>query len=190
MDSIQAEFSFDAAHRLYDYPGKCAHIHGHTYKVIVSIGPDDISLDDISLAEGVCDKPFLMDFGSLKNLVKPLIVDWDHKLLLHKEDPGYVLMRQIDALSKGLVGLNFIPSAEHMARFLAAEISKNYMNTRCDTKLLKWESLFERNGNHIVRSHVKVTVTVYETPKHSASYTSYTRPNTVRHKEEKSNENK
>lgn len=181
MDSIQTEFSFDAAHRLYDYPGKCANIHGHTYKVIVNIGPDDISL-----AEHVCNKPFLMDFGTLKTLVKPFITDWDHKLLLHKEDPGYTLMRQINTFSKGLIGLNFIPSAEHMARFLAIEISKKYMYSRCNAKLLKWESLYEFNDNRTIGSHIKVTVTVYETPKHSATYTSYTRSI----KEEQSNENK
>ncbi|WP_178075286.1 6-carboxytetrahydropterin synthase, partial [Pseudomonas sp. 2822-17] len=34
---VSKEFTFDAAHHLHSYEGKCKNLHGHTYKVIFGI---------------------------------------------------------------------------------------------------------------------------------------------------------
>lgn len=59
---------FDAAHRLPDYNGKCARIHGHTYDVEVVL-------------EGPVDEKngFLMDFYDLKRILKSVLSELDHR---------------------------------------------------------------------------------------------------------------
>lgn len=67
---ISKEFSFDAAHHLHDYEGKCKNLHGHTYKVIFGISG---FLDERGL---------MMDFADLKEIWKQEIeIHLDHRYL-------------------------------------------------------------------------------------------------------------
>jgi 6-pyruvoyltetrahydropterin/6-carboxytetrahydropterin synthase len=64
------EFTFDSAHNLINYNGKCEHLHGHTYKLVVKISgtPDTNGL--------------LIDFVELKKIVNDEIIEvLDHKYL-------------------------------------------------------------------------------------------------------------
>lgn len=63
-------FTFDSAHRLLDYQGKCSCLHGHTYKLEVSVtGNRD-------------DRGLVFDFGELKKLVEDRVINiFDHKCL-------------------------------------------------------------------------------------------------------------
>ncbi len=55
---VSKEFTFDAAHHLHDYEGKCKNLHGHTYKVIFGLS-------------GYTDSRGLMiDFGDIKDIWK------------------------------------------------------------------------------------------------------------------------
>jgi len=67
---ISKEFTFDAAHRLMKYKGKCENLHGHTYKLRVTVKgePDD---------EGI-----VIDFLHLKKVVEENVVAYlDHSYL-------------------------------------------------------------------------------------------------------------
>ena len=85
MKTITKEFSFDMAHRLYDPTlsqienaeifGKCFNIHGHTYKLFVTV-------------EGPLKNGMVINFVDLKTIVKNNVLDlFDHKILLTKGDP-------------------------------------------------------------------------------------------------------
>lgn len=77
MFELTKEFTFDAAHYLRDYEGKCSAVHGHTYKIVVTLN-SDISISDL-LDLKAC---ILLDFGVLSKLVKEKIIDrFDHKCL-------------------------------------------------------------------------------------------------------------
>jgi len=67
---ITKEFTFDSAHQLTDYYGKCERMHGHTYKLQVTL-------------EGEVQKNGLMiDFVVLKRIVKKHVLDkLDHHVL-------------------------------------------------------------------------------------------------------------
>lgn len=67
---IIKEFEFDAAHYLPEYNGKCEHLHGHTYKLVIKV-------------QGTPDhEGMVIDFTRLKKLTKELVVDkLDHSLL-------------------------------------------------------------------------------------------------------------
>lgn len=67
---VNKEFTFDAAHHLHCYEGKCKNLHGHTYKVIFGISG---FVDDIGL---------VIDFGDIKQIWKEKIeIYLDHRYL-------------------------------------------------------------------------------------------------------------
>jgi 6-pyruvoyltetrahydropterin/6-carboxytetrahydropterin synthase len=70
---------FDASHRLMHYRGKCAHIHGHRWKVEVWIQGE---VDDVT---GI-----LVDY----NTVKSIIERFDHQIILNREDPLVACIEQ------------------------------------------------------------------------------------------------
>ncbi len=71
MFLVTKEFTFDSAHFLPKYFGKCENLHGHTYKLHVTVQVP--TLDEQGLA---------YDFVTLKQVVKDNIVDvLDHRLI-------------------------------------------------------------------------------------------------------------
>ncbi len=71
---IAKSFSFEAAHSLPQHEGKCKNVHGHSYRLEVTVcGPVQKSGPE----EGM-----VMDFGKLSDLVKREIIEmWDHTYL-------------------------------------------------------------------------------------------------------------
>ncbi|EIT85501.1 6-pyruvoyl tetrahydrobiopterin synthase [Fictibacillus macauensis ZFHKF-1] len=68
--AVTKEFTFDAAHHLHCYEGKCKSLHGHTYKLIVTVSG---FVDEIGIS---------MDFGDLKRIYKETIdAKLDHRYL-------------------------------------------------------------------------------------------------------------
>ena len=67
---IAKEFTFDSAHVLPWHKGKCKNLHGHTYKIVVSL-------------KGNLNKNgIVVDFGELKKVVKKrVLTKLDHKYL-------------------------------------------------------------------------------------------------------------
>jgi len=68
-------FTFDAAHKLTEHDGKCCILHGHTYKL-------EITVSGCELAESGSKQGMLIDFGEIKKAVEPLIDTYlDHCFL-------------------------------------------------------------------------------------------------------------
>ena len=66
---ITKEFTFETAHALYGYDGKCKNIHGHSYKLAVTVIGTPIT-DPTNVKMGM-----VIDFGDLKSIVKEEVVD-------------------------------------------------------------------------------------------------------------------
>lgn len=67
---VSKEFTFDAAHHLHAYEGKCKNLHGHTYKVVFGLSG---YTNDIGIA---------LDFGDIKEIWKEQIEPYlDHRYL-------------------------------------------------------------------------------------------------------------
>ncbi|MBK8805298.1 MAG: 6-carboxytetrahydropterin synthase [Bacteroidales bacterium] len=74
---VTKEFTFDCAHALFNYNGLCKNIHGHTYKLFVTVIGNIIE-DVENQSYGM-----IIDFSQLKSIVKNNIVDiFDHSLIL------------------------------------------------------------------------------------------------------------
>lgn len=72
MLSITKLFSFEAAHRISNYQGACSQVHGHSYKLQVTVS-----------AEMPGDNDMILDFKVLKDLVQNHVLSlWDHSLML------------------------------------------------------------------------------------------------------------
>lgn len=67
---VSKEFTFDAAHHLHNYEGKCKNLHGHTYRAVLGVsGYTD-------------DRGLMLDFGDIKKIWKEKIeIHLDHRYL-------------------------------------------------------------------------------------------------------------
>ena len=79
---LTKEFRFEAAHALTGYDGKCRNLHGHSYRLLVTVegAPET---DAASPKQGM-----VVDFGDLKHIVEEAIVEpFDHALVLSDNSP-------------------------------------------------------------------------------------------------------
>ncbi len=108
---IAKSFHWEAAHRIPWHEGKCKHIHGHSYKMIVEL-------------EGETnEKGIVMDFKELKDIVQPYIERVDHTTLISVNDDE--LKEVFDAKQWKYYLLPFDSTAENLCDYFANLIIKN-----------------------------------------------------------------
>ena len=114
---ITKEFKFEMAHALYGYDGLCANIHGHSYRLWVTIR------GSVKHENGYVKDGMLLDFGHLKTIVKPLIVDkYDHSLVLNANSPHADL--DFSAFEK-VFFLPYQPTSENLVTDFAKILQEN-----------------------------------------------------------------
>jgi 6-pyruvoyltetrahydropterin/6-carboxytetrahydropterin synthase len=97
-------------HRVVGHEGKCRHLHGHNYRVHF-----------VCAAEYLDSVGRVIDFSVIKEKLCMWLEDqWDHKMLLWREDPLLPALRQIDPT---VVEMPFNPTAENLALYLIKEIA-------------------------------------------------------------------
>ena len=97
---------FSTGHRVYGHECKCAHLHGHNYRIHFTIEAD--ALDTVGR---------VLDFSVIKALLcEWLATNWDHKFLVFKDDPFAPTLKEMDP--DGVVIVNFNPTAENMGEYL------------------------------------------------------------------------
>lgn len=117
MVKVIKEFTFDSAHQLIGHKGKCANLHGHTYKLHVCV--EGVP----NTHKGHTDESFVIDFGDLKQVVKELIVDkLDHAFIALGNEP--VLETAKETGIKTAV-LGFRTTCENMAQFVCWKLYQN-----------------------------------------------------------------
>lgn len=117
---ITKEFSFEMAHALRNYDGPCKNIHGHSYKLFVTIIGEPIH-DDQNVKNGM-----LMDFGQLKRLVNSKIVDvYDHAVVVYENDERLAEMKN---LFENIIATSYQPTCENMVGDFAAIINQELPN--------------------------------------------------------------
>ena len=112
---ITKEFSFEMAHALYGYDGPCKNIHGHSYRLSVTVIGQPIK-NPSHVKQGM-----VMDFTDLKAIVKPIIERLDHATILNAESPHKELSEK-NLLFEKLVLVNYQPTCENMLVDIATQI--------------------------------------------------------------------
>jgi 6-pyruvoyltetrahydropterin/6-carboxytetrahydropterin synthase len=112
---LEVTYTFDAAHRIRAHPGRCAYLHGHTYRLDLTVSAVD--LDRLGM---------VMDFEDLDLLVrKSLLNRWDHATLLAPDDPlGPAISAVQREAPDRVVLLTGSPSVETMTREAWAAIER------------------------------------------------------------------
>lgn len=110
MMQITRAHSISAAHRLYDYDGRCERLHGHNYRIEATLSAP--RLNRLGM---------VVDFAEVKKtLFEALDAAWDHRTLLFTQDP--LCARLAAALDDdSLCPVPFNPTAENMAAYLGEE---------------------------------------------------------------------
>ena len=106
---ITKQFSFETGHALYGYDGKCKNVHGHSYKLSVTVIGEPIS-DNTNVKFGM-----VIDFTDLKKIVKEEIVDaFDHATVFNKNTPHIELARELENRGHHIILVNYQPTSENM----------------------------------------------------------------------------
>ncbi|MGL6195993.1 MAG: 6-pyruvoyl trahydropterin synthase family protein [Thermoguttaceae bacterium] len=105
MFTVSREFTFCYGHRLPDYNGKCANIHGHNGKV-------EILLE----SESLDSQGMVVDFSELKDKIGHWLEETlDHKLILRNDDPLVAVLQQME---EPIFLMENSPTAENLAKLV------------------------------------------------------------------------
>ena len=114
---VTKKFSFETGHALYGYDGKCRNVHGHSYKLSVTVMGSPIS-DTSHVKHGM-----VIDFGDLKKIVKEEIVDvFDHATVFNKNTPHLELAKELSDRGHDVLLVNYQPTSEMMVVDFAEKI--------------------------------------------------------------------
>ena len=117
MYGLKTEASFDSAHFLTDYYGKCENLHGHRWRVEVAIGQDGLG------REGTM-RDMVLDFGVFKSAVRGIAEELDHTFLVEEGSLKPETIAALEAEGFSLTVLPFRTTAENLARYVFEELSK------------------------------------------------------------------
>ena len=113
---VTKEFSFEMAHALWNYDGPCKNIHGHSYKLYITVTGQPIS-DKNNPKYGM-----IIDFSDLKKIVNNEIVKrFDHTVVLNKEMPHEILEKLTQIFEKKEL-VDYQPTCENLVVDFAERI--------------------------------------------------------------------
>lgn len=112
-------FNFEMAHALWKHEGQCKNIHGHSYKLYVTLSGVPIN------ETGNPEDGMLMDFGKLKKLIKHNIIDeFDHTLIINSASPQAQELQNMHNRFDNVKIVDFQPTSENLIIHFAKIISK------------------------------------------------------------------
>lgn len=115
---ITKQFNFETGHALHGYDGKCKNVHGHSYKLNVTVIGKPIK-DPTHVKNGM-----VIDFGDLKKIVNQEIVDlFDHATVFNKNTPHVELAEELIKRGHNAILVNYQPTSENMVVDFAEKIS-------------------------------------------------------------------
>ncbi|CAI8231727.1 MAG: 6-carboxytetrahydropterin synthase [Flavobacteriaceae bacterium] len=115
---ITKQFSFETGHALFGYDGKCRNVHGHSYKLSVTVIGQPIT------EVGAVKLGMVIDFSDLKKIVKEEVVDvFDHATVFNKNTPHIELAKELMDRGHSVILADYQPTSENMVIDFAAKIT-------------------------------------------------------------------
>ena len=109
MFELKTSASFDSAHFLSGYQGKCSNLHGHRWKIEVTVGQE-------TLQEEGNYRGMVIDFGDVKHAVKALADSYDHAMIYEEGTLQRATVEALLAEGFRLIAVPFRPTAEQFAK--------------------------------------------------------------------------
>ena len=121
---ITKQFSFETGHALYGYDGKCRNVHGHSYRLSVSVIGTPIT-DANNVKFGM-----VIDFSDLKKIVKEEIVNvFDHATVFNQNTPHVELAKELSDRGHNVLLVDYQPTSEMMVIDFAEKIKNRLPKT-------------------------------------------------------------
>ncbi|MFI3314895.1 MAG: 6-carboxytetrahydropterin synthase [Rikenellaceae bacterium] len=115
---VTKEFSFEMAHALSNYDGHCRHVHGHSYKLFVTV--IGVPISDVNHPK----LGMVIDFGELKKIVNSEIIErYDHALVLAENDKTKAIYEMLESNFGKVKLVDYQPTCENMISRFATAIS-------------------------------------------------------------------
>lgn len=110
MYYLKSEHSFDSAHFLANYEGKCRNIHGHRWRIIIEIMSPSLNTDEA--LDGM-----IVDFSTLKKDIKAEVDYFDHALIIEKDSMKASTLSALKDENIRIVEVEFRPTAERFSKY-------------------------------------------------------------------------
>ena len=110
MYQLTTEHSFDSAHFLAGYDGKCGNLHGHRWRVLLTVQSETLRED--RQQKGLC-----VDFAELKKDLRTELDALDHVLIIEQGSLRESTMKALQEEKFQVVEMPFRPTAENFARY-------------------------------------------------------------------------
>ena len=113
---VTKQFSFEMSHALLNYDGLCRNIHGHSYKLQITVAGEPLQ-DSESPKDGM-----VIDFSILKKIVQQQVVSLlDHSLMINEKAPTDKLSELGQMYERHQV-VPFQPTTENMVVYIAEKV--------------------------------------------------------------------
>ncbi len=114
MIRVTKEFSLEMAHALEGHDGACNRIHGHSYRLWVTVGGRP-SCDCASPKQGM-----VIDFGELKQIVsREILARFDHAFVIRRTEANSSLVDALATYFEGVVVVDWQPTSENLVAHFA-----------------------------------------------------------------------
>jgi 6-pyruvoyltetrahydropterin/6-carboxytetrahydropterin synthase len=101
-------FTFDMAHRLSFHKGKCWNLHGHTYKLEVTVSGDED------------ENGMVIDFNDMKDICMEKVVDvLDHSTVIYEKDE--LMMNSFPMVLHHVI-MPYEPTAENLCKWISKRL--------------------------------------------------------------------
>jgi 6-pyruvoyltetrahydropterin/6-carboxytetrahydropterin synthase len=116
MISVTKKFEFEAAHHLPDYIGACQRLHGHSYKLEVTVTNNTIT------GRGNTPEGMIIDFSELKKVVNDRVL----VLLDHSDLNEIFKTPTAENMVEWIANILFINYGSNLLRIRLYETSNSY----------------------------------------------------------------
>ena len=110
MFYLKTEQTFDSAHFLQGYDGKCRNLHGHCWRVVAEIKAETLRTDPQM-------RGMILDFSDLKTALKSLCDELDHALIYEAGSLQASTTAAFRSENFRTVEVPFRPTAENFAKY-------------------------------------------------------------------------
>jgi len=128
-------FEFDSGHRIPNHSSECKNLHGHRYKLELTLSGKILTEPNQSY-EGM-----VLDFGDIKRIAKNFLDTLDHAFLVYSQDKD--LLEFLKNSDSKYVIIPEIPTVENLLKFIYQHLEKEFAHTYNDSLKIKKLKLWE-----------------------------------------------